>query len=270
MIPRSFHATGKVELSCFRILLLSGPPGTGKTSLCRALAEKLAIRLGKSVYYLQVNCQALLSKWFSESGKLVKKLFDDIHIICKEYPNNLVIVAFDEIESILVSRESSFKGTEPSDTIRAVNSMLTEIDAAKELRNLIIMCTSNFPASIDEAFMSRVDYHHEIRGLNVPAIYKILVDMVQELGKARIVMDVPTPLPSYQAARLEGRQSKLIELAEVMQEQSMNGRDLRRFPFKVLSHFSMRSVLEVTFAMFIEASMHLLVSNPSATMIPQR
>lgn len=235
------------------------------------MAEKLAIRLGKSVYYLQVNCQALLSKWFSESGKLVKRLFEDVRLICKEYPNDLVVVAFDEIESILVSRETSFKGAEPSDTIRAVNSMLTELDSAKELKNLIMMCTSNFAESIDSAFMSRVDFHHVIENLSVSAIYKILVDMLQELGKGTILSNVPLPLPSYQAARLEIKYNKLIELAELMFEQKVNGRELRRFPFKILSHFSMRSVSEITFQMFIEVSMNLLHKNAVApVMIPQR
>ena len=69
-------------ISLNRMLLLHGPPGTGKTSICRALAQKLAIRYFaeyRHIALIEINSHSLFSKWFSESGKLVMKLFDYIH-----------------------------------------------------------------------------------------------------------------------------------------------------------------------------------------------
>eukprot|EP00916_Digyalum_oweni_P022071 GHVL01036640.1.p1 GENE.GHVL01036640.1~~GHVL01036640.1.p1 ORF type:complete len:248 (-),score=62.28 GHVL01036640.1:1991-2734(-) len=70
-----------------RVVLLHGPPGTGKTSLCKALAQKLSIRLSNRYItgqLLEINAHSLFSKWFSESGKLVMKMFQKIRELIED------------------------------------------------------------------------------------------------------------------------------------------------------------------------------------------
>lgn len=72
---------------------------------------------------MEVNSHSLFSKWFSESGKLVQSMFDDI-IELREDPDVLVVVMIDEVESLTSSREAS---GEPSDALRVSYEMCAQL-----------------------------------------------------------------------------------------------------------------------------------------------
>ncbi|CAM9370228.1 unnamed protein product [Laminaria digitata] len=146
-------------ISWNRVVLLHGPPGTGKTSLCKALAHKLSIRLGdtySSGQLLEINAHSLFSKWFSESGKLVQRLFEHILDLADD-EDSLVCVLVDEVESLTAARSAAMGGNEPSDAVRVVNAVLTQIDNLRQRDNVLILTTSNVSEAIDLAFVDRAD-----------------------------------------------------------------------------------------------------------------
>lgn len=172
-----------------RLVLLHGPPGTGKTSLCHALAQKLAIRLSRRfplAQLIEVNAHSLFSKWFSESGKLVSRLFQSIQEAVDD-PSALVFVVIDEVESLTAARKAAISGSEPSDAVRAVNALLTQLDQLRTRPNVLVLTTSNLVEAIDAAFVDRADIKAFIGPPGEAGRYSILRSCVSEVVRAGIV-----------------------------------------------------------------------------------
>lgn len=187
-----------------RVVLLHGPPGTGKTSLCKALAQKLTVRLSSRYpaggQLVEVNAHSLFSKWFSESGKLVSRLFAKVAEVVEE-EDSLVFVLVDEVESLTSARKAAVNGSEPSDSIRAVNALLTQLDNLRRFRNVMVLTTSNITTAIDVAFVDRADIKAYIGPPSWRARYEILRSAVEELGRAGIIAGLgPGSLPAFDAA----------------------------------------------------------------------
>ena len=72
-------------------------------------------------------------------------------------------------------------GNEPSDAIRVVNALLTQLDAIKAHPNVIILTTSNITGAIDLAFVDRADIKQYIGPPSPTAIYRIYQSCVDEL-----------------------------------------------------------------------------------------
>ncbi|GAM17191.1 hypothetical protein SAMD00019534_003660 [Acytostelium subglobosum LB1] len=238
----SKHDVDSNIVSHNKIVLLNGPPGTGKTSLCKALAQKISIRFNHifhSSVLIEINSHSLFSKWFSESGKLVMKVFDRIRETAED-SECFVIVLIDEVESLTAARKAALSGAEPSDSIRVVNAFLTQLDRLKTYKNVIILTTSNLVGAVDIAFIDRVDIKQYIGLPSLQARAVIFRSCIDELIKKGLMK-----------GGHQGHDQSLQEVAKLAE--GLSGRSLRRIPFLTFSNMYSKSAQSVQYNEYMDA-----------------
>ncbi len=173
-----------------RLILLSGPPGTGKTSLGIGLAQKLSITLNTHLdhtVFFQLNAPTLLSQFFGQSAQKIHNLFDALASLARSEPRQLLILLIDEVESLASSRAVASERGEVHDAVRATNTLLTGFDMVKTMHNVLIVCTTNLPATLDHAFLDRVSEHFEVTPPSPSAIYEMLKEGISDLIERRLL-----------------------------------------------------------------------------------
>lgn len=140
------------------LLLLHGPPGTGKTTLARGLAAEIAPLTGAGKARLvEVNAHGLMSAEHGQSQQQVGELLAG-HVPALADDGLPTIVLLDEVESMAVARSAASLSANPTDVHRATDAVLTALDqVSREHPHLIFAATSNFTEALDEAFVSRAD-----------------------------------------------------------------------------------------------------------------
>ena len=76
---------------------------------------------------------------------------------------------------------------EPSDALRVVNALLTQIDQLKSHRNVLVLATSNLKNSIDDAFLDRADVAYEVNLPSAEIAYDIFQSCINEFKKKGII-----------------------------------------------------------------------------------
>ena len=195
-------------------------------------------RVFEHTQLIEINAHSLFSKWYSESGKQVGKLFAKIREFCED-EQRLVVVLIDEVESLTAARSAAMNGVEPSDSIRVVNALLTQLDRLKHYQNALIVTTSNITGAVDAAFVDRADIKLFVGYPGAAARYHILASCIIELMQKNIVSPQCSFLSFDAVDTMSDQMSNIDEalgcsalLYEAARRcDGCSGRTLRKLPF---------------------------------------
>ncbi|HYB19879.1 MAG TPA: CDC48 family AAA ATPase [Thermodesulfobacteriota bacterium] len=136
-------AAGKVVPP--RGILFSGPSGTGKTLMAKALAGETGLN------FISISGPILFSKWLGESEKALHQIFK------KAKQSAPCILFFDEIDALVFSRGA---GSNEGATERMASQFFNELDNLSDHSQVIVLGATNREDLLDPALTraGRLDY----------------------------------------------------------------------------------------------------------------
>ncbi len=131
-------------------LLFVGPPGTGKTSIARALSGKLGIPI------VEVKLSQIADQYLGETAKNIDRVFE----LAKRLSPCILFI--DEFDFVAKARATD----EHAALKRAVNTLLKAIDEISLVEHgVLLIGATNHPAILDHAAWRRFD---EIMNFTLP------------------------------------------------------------------------------------------------------
>lgn len=132
-------------------VLLTGPPGSGKTMLAKAVIHETRVN------FQIVNGPEIIRKHYGESEARIREIFE---LAEKKQPS---IIFLDELDAIAPRREKVFGEVEK----RVVAQLLAMMDGLKKQGKVTVIGATNLPGSIDPALRRAGRFDREI-ALDVP------------------------------------------------------------------------------------------------------
>jgi SpoVK/Ycf46/Vps4 family AAA+-type ATPase len=139
-----------------RTVLLSGPPGVGKTMAARWLASSIGVPL------VSVDLATVVSSFLGSSGRNIRSALD----YAKSGP---CVLLLDEFDALAKRRDDD---TDIGELKRIVNVVLIELDRWPDTS--LLVAATNHPQLLDPAVGRRFDRHVEFRLPNAAERRRIL------------------------------------------------------------------------------------------------
>ncbi|MHA1314661.1 MAG: CDC48 family AAA ATPase [Candidatus Helarchaeota archaeon] len=121
-----------------RGILLFGPPGCGKTLLAKGVATE------SQANFISIRGPEVFSKWVGESEKAIREVFRKARTAAPS------IIYFDELDAV-APRRGAYSGSQVYESV--LNQILSEFDGLEDLKNVVVVASTNRPDLIDPALL---------------------------------------------------------------------------------------------------------------------
>lgn len=171
--PKGFTALGARPP---KGVLLSGPPGTGKTQLAKALAGECKVN------FIAATGGDFSAMFLGVGAMRVKSLFR------KARKNAPCIVFIDEVDGVGRRTTTENGGPSEAEGNRIINQILAEIDGFNASSGVIVIGATNFPDAVDPALLREGRFDRKIH-VKLPdvadreALFRLYAKQVQVQGE---------------------------------------------------------------------------------------
>ncbi|HJM69201.1 MAG TPA: AAA family ATPase [Candidatus Babeliales bacterium] len=157
--PQKFHNLGIIPSTTF---LLVGPPGSGKTSMVKSLAEST-----NSIFIRAIGSD-FVDQFVGVGARRVREIFQEARDEIAKGQGRKVIIFIDEIDAI-GSRDKMH--SDDIESARTVNALLAEVEEANHNPSFIIVGATNFIDKVDKALLRPGRFDATIR-IGLPELSK--------------------------------------------------------------------------------------------------
>ena len=198
--------SGKVDsqyaVSNSTLMLLHGPPGTGKTMVAQCMANYL------NCNFKYKSATSFKNKYVGETESNIRRLLNTGRIY------QPIVIFLDEIDSIGKTRSSQ----DPY-TASALNELLTQLDGIANNKGVFVVAATNRMDDLDPALLSRVSCDFEMSLPDTHQRMEVLRGLFRELPTDQIdYASLAKITPQWSQRSLAGLKREVIDmlaLAEV-------------------------------------------------------